>query len=144
MSATPPSPLLTIREVAALVRVAPETVRGWCIAGTIEAVKIGGVWRIPRSTLGAWAAVITLPSYPRNANPPDEPESCGKLLANITSEIITQRAAAEALGVDRSTISDWYASGKLNSVRTGEHRVATRVVADQRYHALLERRQTVG
>ena len=59
-------------------------------------------------------------------------------------QVITQREAAAALGVNRSTISEWCATGKLRSIRTGEHRGATRGVADQRYHALLERRQTVG
>ena len=39
--------LLSPAQVAQLVNIAPATVGRWCELGTIEAVKIGRVWRIP-------------------------------------------------------------------------------------------------
>lgn len=43
--------LLTIDEVAAWLRVHPETVRRWLRTGELQALKIGGTYRVPRSVV---------------------------------------------------------------------------------------------
>lgn len=43
--------LLTVKEVADRVKVHPETVRGWIRDGELEAVDIGGEYRIYQSDL---------------------------------------------------------------------------------------------
>ena len=43
--------LLTPAQVAKLVNITPGTVGRWCEDGTIEALKIGRVWRIPREAV---------------------------------------------------------------------------------------------
>ena len=40
--------LMSPAQVAQLVNIASTTVGRWCEQGTIEAVKIGRVWRIPQ------------------------------------------------------------------------------------------------
>jgi excisionase family DNA binding protein len=40
--------LMSPAQVAQLMNIAPTTVGRWCEQGTIEAVKIGRVWRIPQ------------------------------------------------------------------------------------------------
>jgi excisionase family DNA binding protein len=45
------STLLTIREAAERLRVAPSTVYRWCRAGRIRAKKFGRAWRIPAGQL---------------------------------------------------------------------------------------------
>lgn len=48
---------LTVQEVAALVRVDPMTVRRWCSAGQLGAVRLGPkVYRIARADLDAFLA----------------------------------------------------------------------------------------
>jgi excisionase family DNA binding protein len=46
--------VLTIPEVAKLLRVTPKVVREQCARGCIPARKIGGSWRIEQSTLMRW------------------------------------------------------------------------------------------
>lgn len=43
--------LLTVKEVAERVKVHPETVRGWIRDGELEAVDIGGEYRIYKQDL---------------------------------------------------------------------------------------------
>lgn len=43
--------LLTVKEVADRVKVHPETVRGWIRDGELEAVDIGGEYRIYKQDL---------------------------------------------------------------------------------------------
>jgi excisionase family DNA binding protein len=45
--------LLTPRELAAYVRVSIRTAYQLCSDGAVPAVKVGGVWRIPRAELDA-------------------------------------------------------------------------------------------
>jgi len=47
--------LLSPAQVAKLVNITPGTVGRWCEEGTIEALKIGRVWRIPREAV--WTLV---------------------------------------------------------------------------------------
>jgi excisionase family DNA binding protein len=47
------TPLMTLAEVAELLRVDVETVRRWCRTGEIQAVKVGRVWRVKRETIEA-------------------------------------------------------------------------------------------
>jgi excisionase family DNA binding protein len=51
--------LLTVAEVAARLRVHPETVRRWLAQGRLEGVRPGGTkigWRIPESALERFLA----------------------------------------------------------------------------------------
>jgi excisionase family DNA binding protein len=43
--------LLLPAEVARILRVTPRTVERYCKQGKLRAVKIGRLWRIPRSSL---------------------------------------------------------------------------------------------
>lgn len=58
---TPKAPdpeLLTVAEVAELLRVAPQTVRSWVAEGRLSAVRLGRAHRIPRAHLVARLAVV--------------------------------------------------------------------------------------
>lgn len=46
-----PHDLMTVREVAARLRVSPATVYMWLKAGVLPAFKIGGTWRVYRRAL---------------------------------------------------------------------------------------------
>ncbi|WP_162610831.1 helix-turn-helix domain-containing protein [Gordonibacter sp. An230] len=48
-------PVLKIRQAAWALQLSERFVRELCATGTIEAVKIGAVWRIPRHSLIAFA-----------------------------------------------------------------------------------------
>lgn len=43
--------LLTPQEVAELLRVDRQTVYRWLRQGDLQAIKIGGVWRVPREII---------------------------------------------------------------------------------------------
>lgn len=47
---------LSVKEIAALLRVHPKTVRRWIAAGTLPATQMGRAWRIKRSDLKACIA----------------------------------------------------------------------------------------
>lgn len=49
-----PDPVLTIKEVAALLKLAEKTVYAMAAAGEIPAFKIRGQWRIKRAELDQW------------------------------------------------------------------------------------------
>jgi excisionase family DNA binding protein len=48
-----PPEFLTLRELASLLRVSRTTAYELARAGAVPAVKVGGVWRIPRAELDA-------------------------------------------------------------------------------------------
>ena len=50
-TAEPPHDLMTVREVAARLRVSTATVYGWLKCGVLQACKIGGTWRVHRREL---------------------------------------------------------------------------------------------
>ncbi|MEO6326473.1 MAG: helix-turn-helix domain-containing protein [Thermoanaerobaculia bacterium] len=50
----PPDEVLTIKEVAALLKLAEKTVYAMAQAGEIPAFKIRGQWRIKRTELDRW------------------------------------------------------------------------------------------
>ncbi|SDE80842.1 helix-turn-helix domain-containing protein [Ruegeria marina] len=47
---------LSVKEVAALFRVCPKTVRRWIQSGELPATRLGRDWRIARNNLKAHAA----------------------------------------------------------------------------------------
>lgn len=53
MSGTPPE-ILTIDEVAAYLRLTPQTIYKWAQEKRIPAVKLGKEWRFRRSILDRW------------------------------------------------------------------------------------------
>ncbi len=52
----PNATYLTVKEVAALFRICPKTVRRWIAAGDLPATRLGRDWRIARTDLKAIAA----------------------------------------------------------------------------------------
>jgi len=46
--------VLLVEEVAALLRMSPDSVRKRLKAGDLPGVKVGGEWRIPKARLDAW------------------------------------------------------------------------------------------
>lgn len=53
MSGTPPE-ILTIDEVAAYLRLTPQTIYKWAQEKRIPAVKLGKEWRFRRSIIDRW------------------------------------------------------------------------------------------
>lgn len=51
---TPIGPLLTVREVARILRLEATTVRGMAKRQEIPAIKVGKVWRFKRSEIEKW------------------------------------------------------------------------------------------
>ena len=47
----PDKPLLKVREVAEVLRVAPGTIRAWCREGKMRAIRIGKEYKILRDDL---------------------------------------------------------------------------------------------
>ena len=58
-----PDEILTIKEVAALLKLAEKTVYAMAAAGEIPAFKIRGQWRIKRTELDQW-----MDAQPRGGN----------------------------------------------------------------------------
>jgi excisionase family DNA binding protein len=70
-----PDEVLTIKEVAALLKLAEKTVYAMAQAGEIPAFKIRGQWRIKRTELDQW-----IDAQPRGGSAdasPDEPGERG-------------------------------------------------------------------
>ncbi|SDM08773.1 helix-turn-helix domain-containing protein [Aliiruegeria lutimaris] len=53
---SPNAKYLTVKEVAALFRICPKTVRRWIAGGELPATRLGRDWRIARTDLKALAA----------------------------------------------------------------------------------------
>jgi excisionase family DNA binding protein len=64
--------VLTIKEVAALLKLAEKTVYAMANAGELPAFKIRGQWRIKRAELDRW-----LDEQPRRAGHSDQPRGGG-------------------------------------------------------------------
>ncbi len=62
-------PLLTIHEVADLLKVNESTVRQWVRAGELRAIKFGKEWRVAHKDLEAYLNA--------HANRPPDPETGG-------------------------------------------------------------------
>lgn len=56
--------VLTVQEVAALLRTTPATVYAWCRAGKLPAFKIGQQWRIRTRALQSMMERGGIPSAP--------------------------------------------------------------------------------
>jgi len=52
---------LTAKQVADFLQLHVNTVKGWCRAGKLQALKIGKAWRIPKESLRAF--MDTAPQY---------------------------------------------------------------------------------
>ncbi len=71
--------LLTVEEVAAYLRVAPNTVYRWCRSGKLTGIKIGKEWRIAQTDLDSFLAnrAMSIPQRPleslllQELNPPE-------------------------------------------------------------------------
>lgn len=58
---------MTVKEVAALLRVSPQTLYKMLEQGTIPAVKIGSQWRFDRDQIREWIRGQTSPPTPAMA-----------------------------------------------------------------------------
>lgn len=58
-AATGDAEILTIKQVAAYLKVADRTVYRLASAGSIPAFKVGGTWRFRKSDLDGWIAAQT-------------------------------------------------------------------------------------
>ena len=65
--------VLTIKEVAALLKLAEKTVYAMANAGELPAFKIRGQWRIKRTELDRW-----LDEQPRGASNTEQPRGRGE------------------------------------------------------------------
>jgi excisionase family DNA binding protein len=60
-----PDSLMTVKEIAALLRVSPQTLYKMLELGEIPAVKVGSQWRFDREKIKSW---IEGQSSPSSAN----------------------------------------------------------------------------
>ena len=56
---TSPDDILTISEIASLLRIAEKTVYGLAQRGDLPAFKVGGQWRFRRMAIDAWIEAKT-------------------------------------------------------------------------------------
>lgn len=56
--------LLTVKEVAILLRVSDESVYRLCRKGRLGATRVGGLWRIPRESVDKLLANGQVPGEP--------------------------------------------------------------------------------
>ena len=105
------STLLSAHEVAALLRVAPRTVRVWAEQGKFHATKVGRLWRFSSSDI---AKLVEHPSH--NKVPAALPQLPLKsmtgldpleALRDLLKLGVTQKQIAKALGIRHSTVSRW-------------------------------------
>lgn len=69
----PDSSLMTVKEMAAMLRVSPQTLYKMLEQGEIPAVKVGSQWRFDREKIKDWiegrAQVSTVAKTPANGKP---------------------------------------------------------------------------
>lgn len=113
MPETPGDEVLTVDEVAALLKIEPNTVRALCRRGELPGVKLGKHWRFLRSEILA----AIRPAAPA---PPASP------LVAEPGLTMTQAEAAAALGVTTRTIRRMIQDGRIERVPspTGVERVS--------------------
>ena len=56
------SPVLTVAEASAYLRVSEDVVYRLCADGTLPARRVGRCWRIAQESLAAWLAAPSLPA----------------------------------------------------------------------------------
>lgn len=62
--------ILTLPEVAALLRIAEKTVYGLAQRGQVPAFKVGGQWRFSRDAIQTWIEHRTRAAQPDTNSPP--------------------------------------------------------------------------
>jgi excisionase family DNA binding protein len=100
--------LLTPEEAARQLRTTRNTIYRWCRDGKLPARKVGGVWRIPRSTLRTEPAAAPTPRYA------DWPSVLDRLLAQEEGShwlVVTQQPA-DVYDVEASFLSRGLATGR--------------------------------
>jgi excisionase family DNA binding protein len=100
--------LLTPEEAARLLRTTRNTIYRWCRDGKLPARKVGGVWRIPGSTLRAAPVPPPVPKYA------DWPSVLDRLLAQEEGShwlVVTERPT-DVYDVEASFISRGLGTGR--------------------------------
>ncbi|HEX4467560.1 MAG TPA: helix-turn-helix domain-containing protein [Solirubrobacteraceae bacterium] len=133
--------LLTTSQAAELLQLSHDHLRVLLRAGELQGVRVTGSWRIPREAiLTRLEPTATAPdagqatarvSDSRRAQP-DSPVARESDSAPQSTSI-TQREAAERLGISQKTISRMLARGQLTPITTGRKGGATRVAVDERW-----------
>jgi excisionase family DNA binding protein len=115
--------LLTVEQAAELLQLHPETVRLQARQGRLPAKKFGRTWRILRDELLRNVPSNATPDSSRGASFPRH----SALAADDAGVMISQREAAEILGVSRDTIARMIDRGELVAEATGPRGGARRV-----------------
>ncbi len=113
MPETPGDEVLTVDEVAALLKIEPNTVRALCRRGELPGVKLGKHWRFLRSEVLA-------------AIRPAGPASPAAVAASDPNPTMTQAEAGEVLGVTPRTVRRMILDGRIERMPspTGVERVS--------------------
>ena len=64
--------MLTVDEVAAVLRVHPRSIQRWAREGRVTTVRVGRSYRIPRSDVLRWLLDATTPALVRRHRPHEE------------------------------------------------------------------------
>jgi excisionase family DNA binding protein len=103
---------LTPKQVAEMFSVSVGSVRGWCRNKTLDSLRIGHYYFIPK------AAVEHVIDAPRPTHPIQKP-------------YLTISEAARMLQIRRRTLENWCYTGKVPTVRNGRrYEIARRTVND--------------
>lgn len=113
----PEDEVLTVEEVARLLKLKEQTVRALVREGELPAKKLGKQWRFLRSELLEALRADNRPATPASKAPRSTPDG---------PPTIAHREAAELLGVTDRTIRRMVRSGRLNTITspTGVERLS--------------------
>lgn len=112
----------TPAQVAEMLGVSVASVRSWCRAKTMESVRIGRYFFIPK------AAVEPFIDPPRPTN-------------IYTKPYLSITEAAAVLQINRRTLENWCAKGKVKTVRRGRRREIARRTINRLRKQLVEKYQ---
>lgn len=101
--------LLTVAEVAELLKLNQQTVRNWIDAGQLPAVRVG-----PRRVRVTRAALEGILEPTSTTAPRPKP---------FERDFLTVVEVAELLRLNQQTVRNWIDGGRLQAVRVGERRV---------------------
>lgn len=112
-----PDPLLTMYEVAAWLRVHPNTIRRWTDSGSLKHFRVGerGDRRFSARDVRAFLGQRTSGSgqVPNTHQTPGNPQEAKEGLS------LSVKDTALRLGVSSTTVRRWELQGKLKAVRIG-------------------------
>lgn len=112
--------LLTPKEVANILGVTQDTVRGWIKAGKLGAIKLAGkLIRIKQSELDRFIREGQISLGRESSKAPGEPD------------LLTVREAACYLRVRKDTLYKWLREGKIPHIKINRHIRVARTALDK-------------